>query len=168
MPQIRRTFIREGLTLARHYTYSYCAPSRQALLSGRQPIHVNEENSVCGGIPRGMSTLGDVLASAGYRTHWVGKWHCGFADPTATPLYPFEDSSRSSFVHELCLAHYESGTAGCRELLRLPEAYPFLAPHLKRFLEDFLDWQCCDSTRWARTRCSSAAAARSATSSSRS
>ena len=70
LPQIRTTFVSEGVTLARHYTYSYCAPSRQSLLSGRQPYHVNEENSVCGGIPRGMRTIGDVLHDAGYATHW--------------------------------------------------------------------------------------------------
>ena len=73
LPHIRATLVDEGLTLARHYTYSYCAPSRQSLLSGRQPLHVNEENSVCGGIPRGMQTIGDVLQAAGYATHWVGK-----------------------------------------------------------------------------------------------
>lgn len=85
LPRLRQTFVDEGMTLERHYTYSYCAPSRQSLLSGRQPLHVNEENSVCSGIPRGMRTLGDVLQSAGYRTHWIGKWHAGFSDPSATP-----------------------------------------------------------------------------------
>lgn len=65
LPILRSTFVDEGLELARHYTYSYCAPSRQSLLSGRQPLHVNEENSVCSGIPRGMMTIGDVLKTAG-------------------------------------------------------------------------------------------------------
>ena len=36
LPQIRTTFVADGVELARHYTYSYCAPSRQSLLSGRQ------------------------------------------------------------------------------------------------------------------------------------
>ena len=85
LPNIKQTFVADGVQLARHYAYSYCAPSRQSLLSGRQPLHVNEENSVCAGIPRSMRTIGDVLQSAGYATHWVGKWHAGFSDATATP-----------------------------------------------------------------------------------
>ena len=65
LPHLQMTFVDEGVELARHYTYSYCAPSRQSLLSGRQPLHVNEENSVCSGIPRGMRTIGDVVKAAG-------------------------------------------------------------------------------------------------------
>ena len=38
------------------------------------------------GIPLGMSTIADKLRSVGYRTHAVGKWHCGFATPAQTPL----------------------------------------------------------------------------------
>ena len=86
LPQIRQHFVADGLSLARHYTYAYCAPSRQSLLSGRWPIHVNEENSVCSGISRAMSTVADRLTAAGYVSHFVGKWHCGFADPSATPI----------------------------------------------------------------------------------
>lgn len=87
LPQLRRTFVDEGVTLARHYTYSYCAPSRQSLLSGRLPLHVNEENSVCAGIPRGMSTIGDVMKRAGYSTHYVGKWQCVCWSRSVGPLW---------------------------------------------------------------------------------
>ena len=90
LPQLRETFVEEGVELARHYTYSYCAPSRQSLLSGRQPLHVNEENSVCSGIPRGMQTLGGLMKSAGYSTHFVGK--CKHAatkvEPKSWPTEP--------------------------------------------------------------------------------
>ena len=98
LPRLRETFVDEGLELARHYTYSYCAPSRQSLLSGRQPLHANEENSVCSGIPRGMKTIGDVLQGAGYSTHWVGKWHAGFSDPSATPSSRGFSSSTGFFM----------------------------------------------------------------------
>jgi arylsulfatase B len=33
-----------------------------------------------------MSTIANKLKSAGYATHAVGKWHCGFATPEQTPL----------------------------------------------------------------------------------
>ena len=98
LPEIRRTFVDEGITLARHYTYSYCAPSRQSLLSGRQPLHVNEENSVCQGIARGMWTMADMLKSAGYATHFVGKWHAGFGDASATPSRRGFDTSLGFYM----------------------------------------------------------------------
>lgn len=69
LPTLAKIFVDEGLQLARHYTMSYCAPSRQSLLSGRLPLHVNEENSVCSGIPREMRTIADQLTLAGYATH---------------------------------------------------------------------------------------------------
>ena len=56
------------------------------------------------------------------------------AAPPAAPLFAHEDVAQEGFVHEMCLAHYEAGAAGCRELLRLPESYPFLAGALKTFL----------------------------------
>ena len=69
LPTLAKNFIDDGLQLERHYTMSYCAPSRQSLLSGRLPLHVNEENSVCSGIPREMRTIADRLTLGGYATH---------------------------------------------------------------------------------------------------
>ena len=36
---------REGAVLNRHYTFKYCGPSRSSFLSGRLPLHVNQQNS---------------------------------------------------------------------------------------------------------------------------
>jgi len=35
----------EGILLERHYTFRFCSPTRSALHSGRNPIHVNVFNS---------------------------------------------------------------------------------------------------------------------------
>lgn len=35
----------EGIILNRHYVFSFCSPSRSALHTGRNPIHVNVLNS---------------------------------------------------------------------------------------------------------------------------
>lgn len=35
----------EGITLDRNYLFWYCSPSRSALQTGRNPIHVNVDNS---------------------------------------------------------------------------------------------------------------------------
>ena len=68
-----------GLTLERHYVYKFCSPTRSSLLSGRLPMHVNQENSATAqrfaGIPLGMTVFVERLASeAGYDTAHVGKW----------------------------------------------------------------------------------------------
>ena len=42
-------------------------------------------NSNCPGVPIGATTLPEVLASAGYATHLVGKWHAGFHHPVHSP-----------------------------------------------------------------------------------
>lgn len=98
LPQIKRLFVDDGMQIARHYTMSYCAPSRQSLLSGRLPLHVNEENSVCSGIPRGMQTIADRLKEGGYKTHFVGKWHAGYGDLSATPCRRGFDTSLGFYM----------------------------------------------------------------------
>ena len=90
----------EGLLLTRHYAHKICSPSRCALLSGRNPIHVNVENvppevrnpsdPAAGyqGIPPAMTLVSDVLKGAnggGYATAFVGKWDVGMATPAHHP-----------------------------------------------------------------------------------
>lgn len=87
----------EGVILDRHYVFQYCSPSRSALHTGRNPIHVNVLNSplsvanpadpVSGfaGIPRNMTALPAKLAAVGYETVQAGKWHIGLASPDHTP-----------------------------------------------------------------------------------
>ena len=92
------SLVKEGLQLDQHYVYNWCSPSRSALLSGRLPIHVNDEAKVSNaaynpkdpvsgfmGIPRNMTVISAKMKEAGYATHQVGKWHVGFATPDHTP-----------------------------------------------------------------------------------
>ena len=68
-----------GLALEQHYTFKVCSPSRSSALSGRLPLHVNQENSATtqqfAGIPLGMTLLSERLKTQGYYTAAVGKWH---------------------------------------------------------------------------------------------
>jgi arylsulfatase I/J len=87
----------EGVRLERMVAYSFCAPSRASVISGRLPYHVSLANirgtqynpahpEVGGaGVPRNMTTLPQRLRSLGYRCHFVGKWDVGFATAGHTP-----------------------------------------------------------------------------------
>ena len=75
-----------GVILDRHYAFQFCSPSRSALHTGRNPIHVNVLNSdlaavnladpVSGfaGMPRNMTAFPSKLLAAGYNTVQAGKW----------------------------------------------------------------------------------------------
>ena len=91
-PFLEKTLKSEGIELNRHYAYKFCSPSRSAIQSGRNPIHVNvqnyqpvvwnpsnlDENTRYAGIPQNMTCMAEVLRSkANYKTHFVGKWDCG-------------------------------------------------------------------------------------------
>jgi arylsulfatase B len=78
--------ISEGILLERHYVFRFCSPSRSALNTGRNPIHINVLNSdltlvneadpVSGfaGLPRNVTALPAMLAKVGYSTVHAGKW----------------------------------------------------------------------------------------------
>lgn len=76
--------VARGLRLDRHYTYTFCSPTRSSLMSGRLPIHVNDKNldptfynpddpvSGFAAIPRNMTGIAEKMKLGGYRTHQVG------------------------------------------------------------------------------------------------
>lgn len=82
--------IEVGVELNNHYTYRFCSPTRASLMTGRLPIHVNQQNSAewpwtAAAMHPGFVTIADVLSRAGYSTHQIGKWHLGLATPRFTP-----------------------------------------------------------------------------------
>jgi arylsulfatase A-like enzyme len=90
--------------------FADCSPSRSALHTGRNPLHVNVLNSwldihneadpVGGyqGVPLNMSFLPQKLKEAGYATHFVGKSHLGIATPAHMPINRGYDSSLHYFT----------------------------------------------------------------------
>ena len=51
-------------------------------MSGRYPSHVGMQHHVLApgldyGLPLNISTLADIMKTAGYATHAIGKWHLG-------------------------------------------------------------------------------------------
>jgi arylsulfatase A-like enzyme len=90
-PTMAKLAVEEGIRLERHYVYKYCSPTRSAFLSGRLPVHVNQNNncndaSSMSGIDLRMTLLPQKLKQAGYRTAAVGKWHCGARSAANLPV----------------------------------------------------------------------------------
>ena len=124
LPNIDANFVRSGLSLSRHYTFFTCAPSRQSLLSGRLPIHVNEQNVGCGGVPLQMATLANMLQRANYATHFIGKYHAGFATNASTPTRRGFDSALGFYLSEHHHTSHCSHHSGACRALRDPRRQP--------------------------------------------
>ena len=86
-----------GIELTQFYSFKYCSPTRSALQSGRNPIHVNVINQLnfynpnatdtsgYSGIALNMTTLPEKMRAAGYIPHAVGKWDVGGSTLRQTP-----------------------------------------------------------------------------------
>jgi arylsulfatase A-like enzyme len=75
-PNLERLAAR-GLKLERFYTSAVvCAPSRAAILTGRDTIH-NGVTRNGDDLPAGALTIAEALHARGYATGLFGKWHHG-------------------------------------------------------------------------------------------
>jgi len=104
LPSLTETFVDGGMALARHYAHAVCAPSRKALLSGRFATSLAPSNSPCRGLAIRVSTFADRLKAHGYETHFIGKWHAGFASPSLWPRARGFDTSLG--FHHQSIDHY--------------------------------------------------------------
>jgi len=79
------SLMKTGIELTRYYTQPVCSPSRAALLQGRFPFRtgLQHEHTIIptstAAMPVNQLTIAEVLKSAGYETHMIGKWHLGYA-----------------------------------------------------------------------------------------
>ncbi|MEQ1858691.1 MAG: sulfatase-like hydrolase/transferase [Chthoniobacteraceae bacterium] len=67
-----------------YVSHPFCSPTRAGLLTGRYQQRFGHENnpawlpeSTVAGLPLSETTMPQVIASAGYKTGAVGKWHLG-------------------------------------------------------------------------------------------
>lgn len=96
MPAAER-LARQGITFCQFHTTGLCAPTRAALLTGRNHHSVStgvvQEMATgfpgyCGIIPKSCATIAEVLSPNGYATGWWGKNH-NTPDSHTSPAGPF-------------------------------------------------------------------------------
>lgn len=103
-PNIDKLAVEQGVILDRYYAPRMCGPSRNAMFSGRNPIHNSYVNSPMGDIPEnretrddylgnafdgtplGMTIFPEKLREAGYTTAMYGKWDIGQATNLHYPI----------------------------------------------------------------------------------
>jgi len=78
----------EGVVLSRHYTYTYCSPTRRSFLTGRFPVHISGvQADICSDwTPLDMELLSSKLGQAGYDSHFIGKTNTGFQTMDHLPV----------------------------------------------------------------------------------
>lgn len=77
----------DGMKLDRNYVYPVCSPTRAALLTGQNPLHMGIEGPIddYSSLPEGIKTTPEYFKDLGYQTHMVGKWHLGLSELDAWP-----------------------------------------------------------------------------------
>jgi arylsulfatase A-like enzyme len=73
------TLFHQGVELGTFMTWSVCSPSRAGLLTGKNPLRLNQGPNTDGQLSPNTHTLGDAFQKHGYRTGIFGKWHNGTA-----------------------------------------------------------------------------------------
>lgn len=82
----------DGILMPQHYVLTMCTPSRASLLTGLHAHKTGLQHFVLlasqpTGLPLSMTTLPELLQSAGYYTAITGKWHLGFARRDYLPTH---------------------------------------------------------------------------------
>jgi arylsulfatase A-like enzyme len=90
-----------GVRLENHYVFPTCSPTRAALLTGRNPSRFGILGPIAGRskqtVPTDTLSLADVLASRGYATSLVGKWHLGLRPEVGPRQFGF--TSTYGYLH---------------------------------------------------------------------
>ncbi|MCL4127311.1 UNVERIFIED_CONTAM: hypothetical protein GTU68_059404 [Idotea baltica] len=77
----------QGMKLDRNYVYPVCSPTRAALLSGQNPLHMGITGPIDdkASLPENLKIMPEYFKDIGYETYMVGKWHLGLSKTSAWP-----------------------------------------------------------------------------------
>jgi arylsulfatase len=84
----------QSVRLADFHVAPMCTPTRGQLMTGKDALH-NGASSVCAGrsfIRRGIPTMAEIFAGAGYHTAMFGKWHLGDSYPNLPHQQGFQEA----------------------------------------------------------------------------
>merc|ERR1719410_2925103 len=95
-----------GIELTNYYIHPDCSPTRSAIMTGKYAWKTGLQN--LGTVPPGSTqhipfdtpTMAELMKSAGYDTHGLGKWHLGYAAWNMTPIERGFDSYFGFFQGE--------------------------------------------------------------------
>jgi arylsulfatase len=92
----RERLIAEGLEFTNHWTHSSpCSPSRASLITGQYvPQHRVTDNVIMPEhreLDPATPTVGSILAKAGYRSSYIGKWHLSQATSPDLVAFGYAD-----------------------------------------------------------------------------
>ncbi|MHC4252425.1 MAG: sulfatase-like hydrolase/transferase, partial [Planctomycetota bacterium] len=73
-PNIDRLFS-QGVRLGSFMTWCVCSPTRAGLLTGINPLRLDQGPNTDGDLPAATGNVGRAFRSHGYRTGIFGKWH---------------------------------------------------------------------------------------------
>lgn len=108
-------YAREGIILDRHYVHSKCSPSRAALLTGKYAWTMGRQRGAIErfhptGLDPTITLLPQMLKTAGYKTHAVGKWHLGYCNEDYLPTRRGFDTFFGMYQQS---THYRSRMITC-------------------------------------------------------
>ena len=111
-PHIDR-LAREGIRFTDfHVAQAVCSASRAALLTGCYPNRLGIHGALgprnTHGLAAGETTLAELLASRGYRTGMVGKWHLGHHPPFLPTRHGFDEYFGLPYSNDMWPHHPEA------------------------------------------------------------
>ncbi|NLR93634.1 arylsulfatase [Flammeovirga agarivorans] len=76
-------FSKESINLSNYHVSTTCAPTRSALMTGRNPNRIGVWHTIMGAsmLNRDEVTMADIFQENGYNTAMFGKWHLGDNHP---------------------------------------------------------------------------------------
>jgi arylsulfatase A-like enzyme len=136
------SLVSSGVYFPNAYTPSpVCSPARASFWTGLYPsqhgIHdwIDEKSYPKKWLPEGIPTLATLLRDSGYRTGFVGKWHCGQSWVTQPGFDFYVGENKDQYPHRGQCKFNDNG----RDVTYVGQRSDFLTTRAIDFLSDSAD-----------------------------